>query len=198
MKKMHFSFLLLMFCGTQIMMSQVVQGTSSMSSSSDIRFGAKAGFNLSTLGGSGLYGYSAKPGFHVGGVADIPFSDIITIQPEVLLSLQGSGWDFDSNLNLFYLTVPVMVKYNVWESLNIEAGPQLGVLIADNADDNVYGIEDGNPDVNTIDFGLAVGAGYQLDDNFYFQLRFNVGFINAIKDFNSKNRVFQVSAVYFL
>ncbi len=184
--------------------AQVIQGTSSSSSNSDIRFGAKAGFNLATLGGSTNIGnYSTKPGFHIGGVLDIPFSDIINIQPEVLISLQGTGgYITNENLNLWYVNVPVVGKYNVWDNLFIEAGPQIGFLLGDNTEDQYLNgldivVVDGF-DTNTIDFGLAVGAGYELDDNFYFQARFNFGFINAIKDVNSKNRVFQISAVYFL
>lgn len=168
---------------------------------SDIRFGAKAGLNVSSLGGDASYSYDAKVGFHVGGVLEIPFSDAIMIQPEALISLQGSGGFFESNLNFWYLTIPVVAKYNVWDDLYIEAGPQLNLLLSDNLDDNLYGGSIGQQAIgesNGLDFGLAVGAGYQLNDNFYFQLRFNVGFINAIKDVASKNRVFQVSAVYFL
>ncbi|MFK5974030.1 MAG: porin family protein [Flavobacteriaceae bacterium] len=168
---------------------------------SDILFGAKAGLNVSSLGGNAAYSYDAKVGIHFGGVLEIPFSDTIMIQPEALISVQGSGGFFESNLNFWYLTIPVVAKYNVWDDLYIEAGPQLNILLSDNLDGNFYG---GSGDQQTIgesnglDFGLAVGAGYQLDDNFYFQLRFNLGFINAIKDVASKNRVFQVSAVYFL
>lgn len=168
---------------------------------SDIRFGAKAGLNVSSLGGDAAYSYDAKVGFHVGGVLEIPFSDAIMIQPEALISLQGSGGFFENNLNFWYLTIPVVAKYNVWDDLYIEAGPQLNLLLSDNLDGNLYGGSIGQQaigDSNGLDFGLAVGAGYQLNDNFYFQLRFNFGFINAIKDVASKNRVFQVSAVYFL
>ncbi|PHQ62229.1 MAG: hypothetical protein COC08_01840 [Maribacter sp.] len=168
---------------------------------SDILFGAKAGLNVSSLGGNAAYSYDAKVGFHIGGVLEIPFSDTIMIQPEALISLQGSGGFFESDLNFWYLTIPVVAKYNVWDDLFIEAGPQLNLLLSDNLDDNFYGGSVGQQAIgesNGLDFGLVVGAGYQLDDNFYFQLRFNVGFINAIKDVASKNRVFQVSAVYFL
>ncbi|WP_291868862.1 porin family protein [Maribacter sp.] len=179
------------------MNAQVIQGTSG--SSSDMRFGVKGGFNISSLGGDSAYSYDSKPGFHLGGVLEIPFSDKIIIQPEALISLQGSGGFFEDDLNFWYITVPVVAKYNVWEDLYIEAGPQLGVLFSDNLDGNSFGGGDGSfRESNTIDFGLTAGAGYRLDDNFYFQLRFNAGFLNAIDDVTSKNRVFQLSAVYFL
>lgn len=167
--------------------------------SGDIRFGAKAGFNMSTLGGDANYSYDAKPGFHLGGVVEIPVSDKLLIQPEALISLQGSGGFFQDDLNFWYLNVPVMAKYNIWDKLFIEAGPQVSLLLSDNLDGNLYG---GNTQIgfesNGLDFGFGAGAGYRLDDNFYFQLRINTGFINALKNTSSKNRTFQISAVYFL
>ncbi|WP_298504703.1 porin family protein [uncultured Maribacter sp.] len=196
MKKGIYVVIAFFSLGLLQMNAQVIQGTSS--SSSDMRFGVKGGLNLATLGGSTNLGtYSSKPGVHLGVVLEIPFSDTIIIQPEALVSLQGTGgYVTNENLNLWYVNVPVMAKYNVWEDLSIEAGPYLGVLLGENTEDQFSGLT--NFETNTIDFGLAAGAGYRLDDNFYFQLRFNAGFINALKDVNSKNRVFQVSAVYFL
>ncbi|MGB3150152.1 MAG: porin family protein [Maribacter sp.] len=160
-------------------------------------FGAKAGLNVSSLGGDAGLSYDAKLGFHIGGVLEIPFSDKITIQPEALISLQGSGGFFEDDLNFWYLNIPVVAKYNVWDAIHIEAGPQIGLLLSDNLDGNntVNGFFE---DSNSLDIGFVIGAGYRLDENFYFQARFAAGFINAIEDVTSKNRVFQVSAVYFL
>ncbi len=161
-------------------------------------FGAKAGLNVSSLGGDEVYSYDAKLGFHVGGVLELPFSDKIIIQPEALISLQGSGGFFQDDLNFLYLSIPVVAKYNVWDALYIEAGPQAGFLLSYNLDGNTFGTGQNFDETNGLDLGLTVGAGYRLNENFYFQARFAGGFINAIKDVTSKNRVFQVSAVYFL
>lgn len=162
-------------------------------------FGAKAGLNVSSLNGNAAYSYDAKLGFHIGGVVEIPFSDKISVQPEALISLQGSGGFFEDDLNFWYLNIPVVAKYNVWDAIHIEAGPQVGLLLSNNLDGNPFG---GNgqtfENTNGLDLGFVVGAGYRLDENFYFQARFSAGFINAIEDVSSKNRVFQVSAVYFL
>lgn len=165
---------------------------------SDFGFGVKAGLNVASLGGDEVYNYSAKPGFHAGVVLDVPFGDKISIQPEVLISLQGSGGFFLEDLNFLYLNLPIMGKYNVWDELFIEAGPQIGFLLSNNLDGNAFGGGGAFDQTNSLDLGLAVGAGYRLNDNFYFQLRFSAGIINAIEDVTSKNRVFQVSAVYFL
>ena len=187
MKNKLYPFLLLVLSFTLITSAQ------------DVRFGPKAGFNLAKLGGDAIYSYDLKPGFHLGGALEIPVSDTFYVQPEALISLQGSGGFFQDDLNLWYLNVPVMGKLRIFDEVYVEAGPQLGFLISDNLEGNYFG---GEPNVdqnsNGIDFGLGVGAGYRLDDNFYFQLRFNAGMINSIKDIKSKNRVLQIAAIYFL
>lgn len=159
----------------------------------DLSLGVKAGLNVSSLGGAANNSYGSKPGFHAGIVAEMALSDAFLVQPEALISFQGSGngiTGLSNDINLFYLNIPVALKYNVWNELHIEAGPQLSALLGNNLEDFALG-------ANKIDFGLFVGAGYRLDDNFYFQLRYNAGFINAIEDVTSKNRVLQVSAIYF-
>ncbi|RRQ47644.1 PorT family protein [Maribacter algicola] len=162
------------------------------------RFGAKAGFNLSTLGGDALYSFDPKAGFHLGGVLEIPFSDNIIIQPEALISLQGSGGFFQDDLNFWYLNIPVMAKYNVFDELYIEAGPYLGLLLSNNLDGNTFVGGQTFDETNGLDLGLGIGAGYRLDENFYFQARYSAGLINAIEDLKTKNRVFALSVVYFL
>ena len=154
----------------------------------DISFGAKAGLNISSLSSNTDVNFGSKPGFHAGVVAEIEFTDNILFQPEALLALQGTGSGFSNDINLFYFSIPFAVKYNIWDELYIEAGPQLGILLSDNLD---------NVDTNNLDIGFFVGAGYRLNENFYFQLRFNPGFVNVIEDVTSKNRVVQASAVYF-
>ncbi|MRH99010.1 outer membrane beta-barrel protein [Kriegella sp. EG-1] len=181
-----------------------VQAQDGQNSTSGMRFGGKAGINLATLGGTTSYSsYSMKPGLHLGAVLEIPFNDEILLQPEFLISQQGSGGYLNDNLNLWYASIPLMGKYNVWDALYVEAGPQIGVLFAENTNEAYLGENltvQQNPDfdTNTLDIGINVGAGYELNENLYFQARFNIGFINAIKDVNSKNRVFQISAIYFL
>ncbi|MDC6389989.1 porin family protein [Maribacter sp. PR1] len=181
-----------------LMVSLLILGCYSITAQDDMRFGAKAGFNISSLGGDANLSYDPKAGFHVGGVLEIPFSDELMIQPEALISLQGSGGFFQDDLNFWYLNVPVMAKYNVWDELYVEAGPYLGLLLSNNVDRNISGTGASFDNTNGLDLGLGIGAGYRLDENFYFQIRYSTGFINVIEDVNSKNRVFAVSAVYFL
>ncbi|MGB5554927.1 MAG: porin family protein [Flavobacteriaceae bacterium] len=185
------------FSAVFLLATIVAHGQSS--GSGEFRFGAKAGFNASKLNGDAIYSYDVKPGFHIGVAMEIPASDAFIVQPEILISLQGSGGYFQNDLNLWYLNVPVMLKFNIFDEVYLEAGPQIGMLISDNLEGNRFGLEpSADQSSNGFDIGLGVGAGYRMDENFYFQLRYNVGIINAIEDISSKNRVLQISAVYFL
>lgn len=174
-------------------------GVPSAMAQDDFSFAVKGGLNFSALGGDSRYDYASKVGFHVGALAEIPFTDIITLQPEALLSYQGSGALYNTDIRLWYLNIPLMAKYNVWDDLWVEAGPYLGLLLSSDVDDFYQGPYDydPDPDTNTIDIGASFGAGYRFTDELYFQLRFSPGFINVIKDYSSKNRVVQLSVAYF-
>ncbi|MGB5554926.1 MAG: porin family protein [Flavobacteriaceae bacterium] len=168
----------------------VVQGTTSMGNGSgDILFGAKAGFLMSDLRGNGFADNTPRPGFQVGGIVEIPITGDFYLDPELLFSFQGTRGIGD-NLNLYYLNIPVMGKYHITDEIAVELGPQVSVLLAGNYDDF-------NIDANTLDIGLGAGGGYRLDDNFYFQLRVNTGFLRVIDTLNTYNLVVQVGACYF-
>lgn len=167
----------------------VIQGTSSVGSSGDILFGAKAGLVVSDLRGDGIIDNTPHIGFQVGGVAEIPLTGDFYLNPELLFSMQGTNGIGD-NLHLYYLNLPVMGKYHITDEIAVELGPQLGVLLFGNNDDF-------NIDAQTIDVGIGASGGYRLNDNFYFQLRFNTGFLKVIDGLNTYNVAAQIGASYF-
>lgn len=98
--------------------------------------GIKAGLNLADQKFSGD-GFSidtkVKPGVHVGGFLTVMFSEKLGLQPEVLFSMQGAKFDsdfLDGQTNFNYLTVPVLVRYNISEMFSLHAGPQVGFLLS--------------------------------------------------------------------
>ncbi len=67
------------------------QTTTPKSSSSDVRFGIKAGMNVSSLSKDGsLDDQKSKIGFNAGVFATIPVAESFSIQPEVLYTQYGS------------------------------------------------------------------------------------------------------------
>lgn len=196
----------------------------------EVKFGAKAGVNFSTLTGD-IEGASSLVGFHVGAFAEIPFAEKFAFQPELLYSTQGakSTFDdgettFDTETKLGYLNIPLMVKYYVAEKFSLEFGPQVGFLLSaksstdfgidlesafgdlgsvDGLDDLVSDLgasADIKDSLNSVDFGLNFGAGYDFTDHFTAGARYNLGLSNIYKtdytDANVKNSVISVSVGY--
>lgn len=184
--------------GFQSLYAQVLQGTSNVNSGGgDLRFGAKAGFNFSTFTGNALLDASPTVGFYAGGLAEIPaFMDDFYLQPEILLSYQGADIGI-GKLNQFYLQLPIMAKYHITEAIAVEAGPQLGFRLADNASDYTDSTTRGPLETNFFQLAFNVGCGYRLNDAIYFQLRFSPALTKNISTLGTSNLVVQVGASYF-
>lgn len=176
-----------------------------------------------------------KVGFHIGGFVEYPINDKLVIQPELLISTQGAKFEntfvyyrpvlnnyvwtnikettvFQQKVNLAYISLPIMVKYNIYDKFNVEFGPQFGILFGgktknlattfyDNGDPVDYMkwdisvtkdyIESVGNDSRTFkklasfDFGLNFGASYNISDNFFIQARYNLG-LTDVKVFNAQ------------
>jgi len=185
----------------------------------EIKFGVKAGLNLSTLTGDAEDAKSLL-GFHVGGLAEFKITDKFSVQPELLFSLQGAKTEYDYNdgfnsasaeekLRLGYINVPVMAKFYVAPGFSLEAGPQVGFNVtAKNHYDYRFtefgetvtesGKDDYKDAVETVDFAMNFGAGYEFTQNVFVQARYSLGLTNIAKDSDAdvKNGVLQVSVGY--
>ncbi len=175
------------------------------------KFGVKAGVNLSDANLEKSKSFENVKsqnltGFHVGAVAEIFLSEKFSIQPEVMYSAQGNSIkavidetkvDFKNKID--YLTVPVMLKYYVLGGLNLNAGPQVGFNVK-----STSGGVDSSDSLNTLDFGLNFGVGYESPIGLFVDARYNLGLTDVSKDsfkskedFSgigiSKNRVIQFS-----
>lgn len=201
MKKVLLMAVVLVSLGMQQMNAQVIvqdKTTSGGSSgaSSDIRFGAKVGLNMSTFINKDFFDVTPKIGGYVGGLVEIPITDEIYAQPEMIISVQGADIG-PGNLNLIYLHVPLMGKYHITEEIAAEFGPQIGFVLSDNASDYLNNVTLGELKSKTLQLALNFGGGYRLDDNIYLQARFSLGLTKTVEDSSIKNGVFQVGAAYF-
>jgi opacity protein-like surface antigen len=149
----------------------------------DIQFGAKAGVNFSNLTGDSEA--DGTTGFYVGGLADITISDDFHVQPELLYSAEGA-----KDAEISFLRVPIMAKYYVMDGLNLQAGPLLGFKI---------GAEEEFDEITkSLDYGLGLGAAYEIESGLFFDLRYNMGLAN-ISDFDGVDfgtTAFQVGLGY--
>ncbi|WP_407404657.1 porin family protein [Chryseobacterium sp.] len=186
------------------------------SSSSDVRFGIKAGMNVSSLSNDGtLEDQGSKIGFNAGVFATIPVAASFNIQPEVLYSQYGDKYDtkiagttYSYANHLDYITVPVMFQYNFVPNFYVEAGPEFGFMVSaknksKNETNNNVIAESGNykDRFNTFNVGIGIGAGYYFTDNIGVTARYVAGVTDIAKDRpnNSdavRNNVFQVGLAY--
>ncbi|WP_412984781.1 porin family protein [Pontimicrobium sp. IMCC45349] len=109
-------------------------------------FSAKAGFNSLDFEGF------SESGFYIGAGYEFEVSETLDVEPSVLYSAVD-------NLNSLY--IPVMLKYNISEDFNLQAGPQVNYILED--------IEEG-------EFGLdiAAGAGYNITEQFFVEARYGI------------------------
>ena len=134
--------------------------------SSEMKFGVKAGFTSSNF--SGDFQSDPTTGFYVGALADFMVSENFHVQPELLYSMEGAK---DAKLN--YLRIPIMAKYYVMQGLSLQAGPEIAFKA---------GGDDIKDFVTSMDYGLGVGAGYELSSGLMFDVRYNLGLAD-INDF---------------
>lgn len=179
-------------------------------SKSDVKFGAKGGINFANLGGDDAGDASVYVGFNVGMFVEIPVTDKLIIQPELLYSAQGSKsegplvvdgslYDVKATLKFNYINVPVMFKYKVVEKFSLEAGPYVGFLTAAKIKVEVDGYGSETEDIKDIvkltDFGLALGMNYEFSDVIFANARYQGG-LTQIGDSGEgddiKNSVFQL------
>ena len=174
----------------------------------EIRFGAKAGLNISSISGDETDDAKSKIGFHIGPVVEIPITEKFAIQPELLFSTQGAkseesetvteeffgitysySYTSKSDVKLNYLNLPVIAKFYVAEGLSIQAGPQIGFLLSadseyeyelttDGETESDSGSEDISEYLNGTDFSINLGFGYQLPAGIFFDARYNIGLSN--------------------
>ncbi|OBQ57275.1 PorT family protein [Tamlana sp. s12] len=161
----------------------------------DIQFGVKGGLNFATISGDHTENIDMVTAFNIGGMVEIPVSEKLSVQPEIIFS--GTGFSIDDNTTaLNYLNIPLIAKYYIIKGLSLEAGPQIGFLLSAKNED--LDVKDA---YNNVDFGITTGVGYKLNNGINFGARYNFGLsnINNIDGATDKNRIgaLQLSIGYF-
>ena len=156
-----------------------------------------------------------RTGFFAGGYANIPVSEMFSVEPAVYYSQKGyqvngsfslKGAEFLSanakaQLNTTYIDVPVLAKVNL-SGFQVFAGPQVSYLadaklrttagaLGFNIVDNTMDAKD---QFNQWDVALTGGAGYQFSNGFNIMAAYDHGLSKVDKgqSFDSYNRAFKV------
>lgn len=155
--------------------------------------GVKVGTNINKIQGQSFkdeftYGYSA------GAYADIKLGSKWSIQPEVLFNQVSADTsdkfsdlvDFNSGkvsqIKLNYLSIPLLLNYNISKGISLQAGPQYGILMSQDRDL----LQDGKEAFKKGDFSML--AGLQLKfASIRLYGRYAVG-LNNISDVTSNDK----------
>ncbi|TXF79081.1 porin family protein [Chryseobacterium sp.] len=162
-------------------------------------FGLKAGVNVSSV--SNFAQSKSKIGFNGGVFMNAPLAASFSIQPEIIYSGKGAKYDgvVEVDMNLDYISVPVMFQYNATPKFYFEAGPEFSFLMSGKLKGEGESV-DLKDDLNSFDFGIGLGLGYFFTPNFGINARYVSGITGIIKDNPndeaSKNNVFQIGLAY--
>lgn len=165
------------------------------------QLGIKGGLNYTNL--ANLEDSSAKIGFNAGVFVHIPLAGKVGFQPELLYTTKGAKEDGngDGSIDLEYISLPVMLQYNVTPQLYVEAGPEFSLLLTSEIKEAGKSI-DIKDQTENIDYGVAVGAGYYFFSNLGITARYVFGLADNFKNnptFNNESitsQVFQLGLAY--
>jgi hypothetical protein len=167
---------LLIFSGARILNAQPVTETTVK------HFGFQAGiqisnmnFNLGSTAPDTTIAASWKVGFNFGFILSVPLSEKFTLQPEYSFARRyGTDNSVGIDYRLDYLSMPVLVKYQISDQFALVAGPQLELLI--NAQSTENGEDaDITHDVEERSIGIVGGLEFNVNETFFLTARYMQG-----------------------
>ncbi len=159
-----------------------------------VRAGVKLGANLNKIEGQSFNdGFDLS--YHAGVFFEIDLNKKWGIQPEILWNqTTGRRSNFNSlyssvanpngseKFKLNYLSIPLLLRYNIGNILSLNAGPQFGILLQE---DKTL-LQSGQSAFKDGDFSMVAGA--QLNFKFIRVYgRYNIGLQN-INDIDKKDK----------
>lgn len=140
-----------------------------------VSIGLRGGLNLANQHSSDYSG-DIKPGFFAGAYMTGNLSESIAIQPELYYSVMGSK-SGAIKINLGYVSIPLLLRFNINESVNIHLGPQFGILASAKDEDS----DDVKALYKDLDVGGVLGVGIDLGA-FNAGVRYYMGFADTMED----------------
>ena len=164
-------------------------------SNAQFRIGLKAGANLSKISGMS-FNEEFELGYQVGAFSEIGLGGNLGIQPEVLFSQvntqRASGFNSIYNnvatpnsneeIRLHYLSIPILLRYNVGKLVSLNVGPEFSALI----DHNENLLKNGERAFSGGDFSVIGGLQLNLSRLRVYG-RYNVG-LNNINDIDERDK----------
>jgi opacity protein-like surface antigen len=184
---------------------------------SAVGFGVKLGLTVTNFASEDaedtpFLNFENKLGFAAGGLASIPLSPMVSLQPEFMFVTKGADVEVvGENLGyiaLNYLEVPVLLRVDVPVTGSVApfivAGPALGFVLSARFVNNDGDTENLEDDIDDLDLGFILGGGLGIPLSsgglFEIEVRYEHGLsdINDDRDFDvdMKNRAFFILGGY--
>ncbi len=184
---------------TKLFLTAVIAFICSTTFAQSFKIGVEGGATINKITGQS-FSNQFTFGYHLGGFATIGLSKKFAIQPEMVfnqINVDTSNQFSDiykfnklPNIQLKYLSIPILLNYNVDKLITLQAGPQFGILM--NRNNSL--LENGKAAFKGGDFSMVGGVQLNIS-HFRVYGRYVVGLntINdlAIKD-NWKNQSIQL------
>lgn len=198
---------------TLLSLALLVGAAGAANAQTGLKLGLKGGFNGSTFSGSDSKGSEYKAGFAAGGLLNYGFSDLISVQGELLYSQKGASQDGISYVSgtsstgvptisnngtakttLGYIDIPVLLKVTSGDDgkgLFFELGPQASFainrrsFIEDGGGKQVGSSVTSTDDLNKVVLGYVAGLGYQITSGVGVGIRYNGDLSQVAKDATS-------------
>jgi DNA-binding CsgD family transcriptional regulator len=126
-------------------------------------FGIKGGINITTITGDNSNLFSSSVAAHAGGFANFSLSKEFSLQPELVLSIEGAKFSVNGitgRMSGTYINMPFIAQYNAGSGFMLQTGPQLGLLMSANQKVTNQGSESIKDDLKSTNFSWAFGAGF--------------------------------------
>ena len=169
MKKLYYT--LLLFSLTWLFSGRVY-GQKERSKTDEIIIGVVAGGTLSKISN---YDANSIIGFIGGIYLEFRFSEKLSMMPNILYAERGA-----EGLKLAYLSIPIVLKYNISDKMAIGTGIAWDDLIA------VNGKGFSSNDYNIYDWRIPVTVGYNITRHLSIGLNYNFGLSDISKNDNMK------------
>ena len=188
----------------KILMTVAFAALAIAGANAQVKFGVRAGLNHTD---QAVKEYDIKQetvpriSFYVGGLAEYAFNDVVLMDAGLTYSNQGyktkigDGKVIDHTLNL-----PVWFKYD-FAGFRPKAGLYAGYILSQQLKGNGNSRTVDSDSYNHFDYGIGLGAEYNLPNNgLFFEASYNSGLANLKKNGDAKNyennRVIQVGIGY--
>jgi hypothetical protein len=165
----------------------------SFANAQSVHAGLKVGSNINKISGQSFKNEFTF-GYHAGAFVQIGLGEKWTIQPEVLYNqvntdttnkfseLYKLSINKISNIKLSYLSIPVLLNYNLGKNFALQAGPQFGILV----DQNKNLLENGKDAFSKGDFSMLAGVQIKLSSLRIYG-RYAIG-LNNLNDIDNQDK----------